>query len=139
MDESDLLLIERVFVKVIDAKLGDFSVEFDAKLEAVSARFDAKLEAITANFDAKFEHFKDEIIVEFDHRLRLQTEIFQHGLSLVGEVHQLLSEKMDRIGTRVNHTEARSDNVEWSLTQRLNKISAEVAAHRLDTAAHNRV
>lgn len=43
------------------------------------------------------EQFKHEIIAEFDHQITLQTEGFQHGLAVMAEGHQMLSEKLERI------------------------------------------
>lgn len=77
MDENDLVRIEQLLIKVVDAKLEDVSTMFDAKLE----------------------HFKHEIIAEFDHQITLQTEGFQHGLTVVAEGHQMLSEKLERVAT----------------------------------------
>lgn len=103
MDENDLVRIEQMLIKVVDAKLGDLSAKFDAKLE----------------------QFKHEIIAEFDHQITLQTEGFQHGLNVVAEGHQMLSEKLER--------------VETSLCEKIDRIAADVAAHRADTEAHRGV
>ena len=55
----------------------------------------------------------------------MQGEDFQHKLALVVEGHQMLSEKLER--------------VESSLVQKIDRIAAEVAAHRADTEAHHGV
>jgi 3-phenylpropionate/cinnamic acid dioxygenase small subunit len=103
MDENELGRIEQLLIKVVDAKLGDVSAKFDAKLE----------------------QFKHEIITEFDHQITLQTEGFQHGLAVVSEAHQMLSEKLER--------------VETGLSEKIDRIATDLSAHRADTEAHRGV
>lgn len=132
MDEKDFERIAQMVAQVIDTKLEQMNTRFDqvdARFAQVDARFDqidARFEQVDAKFervDAKFEQFKDEIIQEFEHRLTLHDDGYQNGLAVIAEGHQMLSEKLER--------------VESSLSLKLDKIAAEVAAHRADTEAHH--
>src|SRR6266542_25999 len=114
MDEKDLERIEQLLIKIVDAKL-----------ENVSNRFDAKLEDSFLRYDAKLEQFKHEIIAEFNHQITLQTEGFQHGLTVVAESHQMLSEKLER--------------VEAGLDKKLDAIVIDLSAHWADTESHHGV
>lgn len=129
MDEIDLARIEQLLARVVDEKLGDVSARFDTKVETIAANVDQKLnqfkndvETIATSVDQKLNRFKKEIIDEFSHQIKLQTEDFQQGLSVVAEGHQMLSDKLDRV-------EAGIDN-------QLESISAKLSAHRADTEAH---
>lgn len=111
MDEIELAQIEKILARVVDEKLGD-----------VSARIDTKVETIAASVDQKLNRFKEVIINEFSHQIKLQTEDFQQGLSVVAEGHQMLSDKLDR--------------VESGLDGKLESISVKLSSHRVDTEAH---
>jgi chromosome segregation ATPase len=146
MDEKDFERIAQIVAQAIDTKLEQINVRFDqvdanfeqvdarfvqidARFEQVDARFDridARFEQVDARFeqvDAKFEQFKDEIIQEFEHRVTLHDDGYQNGLAVIAEGHQMLSEKLER--------------VESNLGKKIDKIAAEVAAHRVDTEAHH--
>ena len=101
MGEHDLVRIEQLLIKVVDAKFEDVSTRFEAKLE----------------------QFKHEIIAEFDHQITLQTEGFQHGLTIVAEGHQMLSEKLDSVEARFG--------------EKIAAIAVDLTAHRADTEAHH--
>lgn len=129
MNEIDLARIEQLLVKVVDEKLGDVSARFDTKVETIATSVDQKLnqfkkevETIAANVDQKLNRFKKEIVDEFSHQIKLQTEDFQQGLSVVAEGHQMLSDKLDRI--------------EADLDNKLESISAKLSAHRADNESH---
>ena len=139
MDEKDFERIAQMVGQVIDTKLDQVNARFDqvdARFDQVDTRFeqiDAKFEQIDARFeqidvrfeqmDTRFEQFKDEIIHEFDHGLTLHDNGYQNGLAVIAEGHQMLSEKLER--------------VESSLSLKIDKIAAEVAAHRADTEVHH--
>lgn len=133
MNGIDLAQIEKLLARVIDEKLSEASTRFDTKVETiattidgklseVSARLDTNVETIVLDIDQKLNRFKSEIFEEFAHQIKLQTEDFQQGLSVVAEGHQMLSDKLDRV-------EARLDD-------KLESISAKLSAHRTDTEAH---
>jgi hypothetical protein len=111
MDEIELAQIEQLLARVVDEKLG-----------VVSAGIDKKLETVAVSIDQKLNRFKEAIIHEFSHQIKLQTEDFQQGLSVVAEGHQMLSGKLDR--------------VESGLDDKLESISAKLSSHRVDTEAH---
>ncbi|HBG05622.1 MAG TPA: hypothetical protein DDY22_08740 [Geobacter sp.] len=108
----------------------------DTKLEQVNARFDqvdARFDQVDARFeqvDAKFEQFKADVIYEFDHRLTLHNEIHHKGIAVIAEGHQMLSEKLERVEVRIDHLES-------ELSKKIDRIAADVAAHRADTEAHH--
>lgn len=56
-------------------------------------------------------------------------EDVQHKFEVLGEGHQLLSEKLDRVETRI-------DQVESTLIKRIDAMSADLYSHRRDTEAH---
>ena len=57
---------------------------------------------------------------------------FQHKLDIVVEGQQMVSEKVDRLETRLNEVDA-------NLSRRIDAVAAEIAAHRADTEAHHGV
>jgi len=75
--------------------------------------------------------------------LTVQREEFQKQLSFIGEGFQILSEKIDRVETRLDK---RIDCLEHKLdivvaetgdnTMAIQGLAAELAAHRQDTEAH---
>lgn len=87
--------------------------------------------------------FKDDIKEEFQHQLTVQREGFQKQLAFVGEGFQMLSEKIDRVETRLDK---RMDCLEHKLvvvaaetngnTIAIRDLAADLAAHRRDTEAH---
>ena len=79
-----------------------------------------------------------------------QTDLFQryvsvvaensdHKLSLVSEGHQMLFDKLEVIEASIRQVDSKVDRVELSLTDKLNRIAADVSAHRADTEAHSGV
>ena len=62
---------------------------------------------------------------QFQEYIGVISENFEHESALVAEGHQMLSEKLER--------------VESSLGLKIDKIAAEVTAHRADTEAHQGV
>jgi len=94
--------------------------------------------------------FAEDIKKEFSHQLGVQREDFQKQLALIGEGHQMLSEKIDHVETRLNK---RMDCLEHKLDAvaaqgdataakletvsiKLDAIAADLKAHRSDTEAH---
>jgi hypothetical protein len=76
--------------------------------------------------DENDKRFIEELFVkqteQFQQYLGVIVESFDHKLTAVAEGHQMLSEKLVR--------------VESNLVQKIDKIAAEVTAHRIDTEAH---
>ncbi|MCF6266932.1 MAG: hypothetical protein L3J57_10350 [Desulfuromusa sp.] len=62
---------------------------------------------------------------QFQEYIGVISENFDHKLAIIAEGHQMLSEKLER--------------VESSLGLKIDKIAAEVTAHRADTEAHHGV
>lgn len=70
-------------------------------------------------FEALFVKQKEQ----FQQFIDIVTENFDHKLAIVAEGHQMLSEKLER--------------VEFNLGSKLDKLAAEVTAHRADAEAHH--
>jgi hypothetical protein len=79
--------------------------------------------------DEKDKRFIEELFVkqteQFQQYIGIMAENFDHKLAIVAEGHQMISEKLER--------------VESNLGLKIDKISAEVTAHRADTEAHHGV
>jgi hypothetical protein len=73
------------------------------------------------------KRFIEELFVkqteQFQQYVGVITESFEHKMAVVAEGHQMLAEKLER--------------VESNLGIKIDKIEAEVIAHRADTEAHN--
>jgi vacuolar-type H+-ATPase subunit I/STV1 len=95
------------------------------------------------NMDEKDRQFIETLFIkqteEFKHHVSAVAENFDLKIGLIGEGHQMLSDKLERIEARIDHVDSKIDKVELVLTGRLNKIAADVAAHRADTEAHHGV
>ena len=76
--------------------------------------------------------FKDEIKGEFQHQLTVQREGFQEQLAFVGEGFQMLSEKIDRVETRLDK---RMDCLE----HKIDSVAADLSVHRKDTEVHRTI
>ncbi len=94
--------------------------------------------------------FAEGIKKEFFHQLGVQREDFQKQLAVIGEGHQMLSEKIDLVETRLNKrmdclehkldavaaqgdaTAAKLDTV----AAKLDAVASDLKAHRSDTEAH---
>ena len=70
------------------------------------------------------ESFKEEIKNDFRLQVGILSEDFQHKLQLIAEGHQMLAEKMDRM--------------QGELTEKIDTVAADLAAHRADTEGHKR-
>jgi hypothetical protein len=74
---------------------------------------------------------RQEVNEDFKHHVGILTEDFQHKLQIVAEGHQMLSEKLDRVKTElaveIGHIEKKVD-----------VVSADIAAHRIDTEGHKK-
>ena len=53
-------------------------------------------------FERMMIDFKDEIKEEFRHQFAIQSEAIQHKLDILVKGHQMLSEKLDRWGERLD-------------------------------------
>jgi len=116
MDEQDRRFIEALFEKQgeqFQRQFSDLSERFDQKLADVPEESKRHVSAISESFDLK--------------------------IGMLAEGHSLLTEKLERIETQMDQMNSRIDRVELSLTQKLNQIAADVAAHRADTEVHSEV
>ncbi len=87
--------------------------------------------------------FAEGIKKEFSHQLGVQREDFQKQLAVIGEGHQMLSEKFDLVETRLNK---RMDCLEHKLdavaaqgertAAKIDAVASDLQAHRSDTEAH---
>ena len=75
--------------------------------------------------DEMFKHHVDVVSENFKHHVGILAEDFQHKLDIVVEGHQMLSEKIDRMGIRLERVEDKVD-----------AVAVDLAAHRTDTEAH---
>ena len=75
-------------------------------------------------------NFKEEVKADFRHQIGIQSENFQHKLDLVVEGHQMLSEKIDGVETRLNR---RMDCLEHKLD--VVAAKGDVTATKLDAVA----
>ena len=91
-----------------------------------------KIEEISSHFEEKLVLFKEEIKEEFRHQLGIQTENFHHKLDLVVEGHQMLSEKLDSMKTELEQKIG-------CIESKIDAVSADLAAHRLDSEVHTKV
>lgn len=77
--------------------------------------------------DEKDQRFIEGLFVkqteQFQHYLGVIAENFDNKLAIVAEGHQMLADKLER--------------VESGLGLKIDKIAAEVSAHRADTEAHH--
>jgi len=160
MDEQDRRFIEALFEKQgeqlqqqlsglserFDHKLGGLAEQFDQKLDGLAEQFDQKLDGLAEQFDQKLDGLSeryDQKLADFSEESKRYvtavSESFDLKIGMLAEGHQLLTEKLERIETQMDHMNLRIDRVELGLTQKLNQIAADVAAHRADTEAHSGV
>ena len=78
--------------------------------------------------DELFRRHVDDMTENFKHHVSIMTMGFQHKLDIVIEGHQMLAEKIDRMGVRLERVEDKVDGV-----------ATDLAAHRADTEAHGPV
>jgi len=86
-----------------------------AKIDTIFAQFEG-------NFDAKLGQLRKDLNEDFRQHIGNLIEDFNHEFQHVAEGHQVLSEKLDR--------------VEENLENRIDFVSTELAAHRVDTDGH---
>ena len=76
----------------------------------------------------------------FKHHVGIVVESFQHKLDIVVEGHQMLAEKIDRVEARLDQrmdaVERKICGVDANLSNKIENMAAELAAHRRDTEAH---
>ncbi len=93
-----------------------------------------------ARMEELMGRFRGEIIEAFDQRLGVMEESVQHRLDLLVEGQQLLAEKLEVTRVELKADIAKVDHrltvVEARLSQRLDGVAADLAAHRHDTEAH---
>ena len=91
--------------------------------------------------DEKDKQFIEKLFIKQTEQFQLYVgaiaENFDHKLVLVSEGHSMLAEKMDRIEMRIDRVETRIDQVEAGLGAKIDRVAADVAAHRADTEAHH--
>lgn len=83
----------------------------------------------------KFGHKVDAETENFKAHLGILNEDFQHKLDIVVEGHQMLGDKIDRVGGRMEGLEDRMGGMEV----KLDAVVSDIAAHRKDGAAHGAV
>ena len=76
---------------------------------------------------AEIAGFTEEIKKDFRLQAGILSEDFQHKLQLVGEGHQMLSEKMDRMQGEIHE-----------INNKVTGVAADFSAHRADTESHKR-
>jgi hypothetical protein len=114
----------------LDVQSKDFRHELDLKLDVQSKDFrhelDLKLDVQSKDFRHELDLKLDAQSKDFHAWIGVQGEDFQHKLDLVVEGFQMLSEKIDRFGIKLDQVETGLDGV-----------AASIAAHRMDTEAHH--
>jgi BMFP domain-containing protein YqiC len=122
MEEKDFQRIEQLIGKVVKAEAGE------AVKTQVEKTVKAELGSFWAEIDTKPGKFREdlrrEISEDFRRHVGILAEDFSHKLQLVAEGRQMLSEKLDR--------------VEGRLEEKIDSLSADLAAHRTDTEGHKR-
>lgn len=89
-------------------------------------QFQQHVVAVMESFDSKLAVVAEghQMLSETLARVESRlTESFDHKLAVVAEGHRVLSETLERVESR--------------LGEKIDKIAAEVAAHRADTEAHH--
>ena len=117
MDERDFERIEALFTKL--------SEEFGRKLETQSEEFGKKVDGLSEEFGRKL----DVQSKDFYSWIGAQGERFEDQLELIVEGHQMLSEKIDRLETRI-------DGIEHGLGRKIDRLAADLFEHVKDTEAH---
>jgi hypothetical protein len=136
MEEIDFERLEKIvtkltdgFDKKLDAQSKDFQHKLDLKLDVQSKDFqnklDLKLDVQNKDFQHKLDLKLDAQSKDFHTWIGVQGEDFQHKLDLEVEGFQMLAEKIDRFGIKLDQVETGLDGV-----------AASIAAHRMDTEAH---
>ncbi|GFO54726.1 hypothetical protein GMSM_17330 [Geomonas sp. Red276] len=91
---------------------------------------------------------------EFQQHVSKVMESFDHKIGLLAEGHVAINERLEQMGGRLERVEtrldtvdltvahldtslnARIDQVESTLTEKLDRVAADLKAHRADTEAH---
>jgi cell division protein ZapA (FtsZ GTPase activity inhibitor) len=97
----------------------------DSRLKRVDDRFE-QMEALTVKQGE-----------EFQRHLTVVADSFDHKIALLADGHRSLTEEVKEIRETVERLDAKVDKVELRLTDKLNKIAEDLAAHRSDTEAHH--
>ena len=91
--------------------------------------------------DEKDRDFIETLFVkqaeQFQRHVSSVSESFDLKIGMLADGHQSLTEKLERIEASIGQVDMKIDKVELSLTQNLNKIAGDVAAHRADTEEHH--
>jgi vacuolar-type H+-ATPase subunit I/STV1 len=76
----------------------------------------------------------------FKRHIGILSEDFQPKLDIVAEGHQMLSEKLDSVESQLSHridgVEQRIDELDVKLSNKIDAVAADLAAHRADTEIH---